>query len=543
MATQASTVSNRENEMAAASAWSSPPEGGTKPQYPYTNPGEGSDGTPSDDQSASGADNPSSGTTTPDDGSTGGDTTSSADGDTGNGSGGPLPGIGGLSGITDVVDLGNGSDDGSGLELAGDGAVLQPVFDTVNGAVDDVTGSSGLVQGVVDVAHTAGVGTIGITPAADGHSNLLTDVLNLPGNILGGDLNGGLSHITSDLTDTVNATTGLVGDVLGVTGLPTDSLLGGDSGKLIGDVVNLPNTALDGGIQQTVGDLTGTVSGLTGTADGLGGNGLLQPVTHLVDSAGSDLQSNSVLGIGGDGATGGILSGSAGDIGGSSSGDAAHASIGPESDDGLGVGVLSSSDSSHTADINALDVGSDGPQIADLSVLSGADGLNAPALSGLGLGDLTGGESSGLLTINGGNNADNGGVVGGVVGDLNGSSSGHLVNADAGPQENGLGVGVLTSQAGADHTVSASAVDTGPQGPQLADLGVLTGGDALHIPSLGGAGVDSLAGNLLAAPSPAAATDAAPAPVTASLGDAVDLLPGAITGDHGIVDVGGHHII
>lgn len=464
-----------------------------------------------------------------------GDNGSSTDG------GSDLQGVSSLSDVSGVLALDDGQG-GSGLELAGAGARLQPVFDVINTTADDVTGSSGLLQGIVTVANTAGVGAIGAAPSAGGHSNLLTDVVNLPGSVLDGDLNGGLSHLTADLTDTIGAATGLVGDVLGVTGLQTDSLLG-DNG-LVGDVLNLPSTALDGGIPQTIADLTDAVTGITGSADGLAGNGLLTPVTNLVGSLGDDLQHNSVLGIGsGDGLTG-IVSGTIGSLGSSSSGDAAQVAIGPETDSGLGLGVLAPADGSHTADASVLDVGSGGPELANLGLLSDADGLNVPLLSGLGLPDIGDTGPSGLLTINGGNNANDGGLLGGVIGDLNGSSSGHLVNADVGPHDDsGLGVGVLTSQSGADHTASVSAVDTGPQGPQLADLGVLTG-DLINVPSLNGAGLDSLTGDLLGSHAPpAAASPAAPASLAANLGEVLDLLPGSVTGDHGIVDVNSHHII
>jgi hypothetical protein len=517
MATNPSTQSNR--DAATMSGYRTAGPNGTKPGDDYVANPSGDDGDTGSDQSASGKDSSNGGSSgNP---SSGSGTTRAGDGGTADQGGGTLSGIG------DITDF-NGN--GSGLELAGAGAPLQPVFDTVNGVVDDVTGPSGLVQGIVDVANTAGVGTIGAAPASDGHSNLITDVLNMPGGILGGDLNGSLSHITTDLSDTLGATTGLAGDVLGGTGLPTDQLLGGSSGKLVNDLVKLPGNALDGGIPHTLGDLTDTASGTAGDADGAGGTGLLQPVTNLVDSTGDDLQGNSAVGVD----NGGTLGGSAGNFGGSSSGDAAHAEIGPQSDDGQGVGILSSSDTGHTADVSALDVGSDGPEIVNVSALSDADGVNA-------LPDAIGSGSGSLLTVNGGNNADNGGVAGGSIGDTNGSSSGHLVDADAGPQDNGLGVGVLSEQPDGDHTATASVVDVGQDGPQLADVGVLAG-DMIDVPSLNGAGVDSLTGSLpgIVSGAPEAVT---PTPVVADLTDATDLLPGSVGGDHGIVDVSGHHII
>lgn len=538
MATQGSSTSNRNTE--TMTGYWTPGPNGTKPgDYRYVPSGNHSD--TDGEQSASGDDGSNGGATgNPAPG--GGPTTAGGGGNPGDGTGTP-GGNGGTPGIGGIVDLGNGNGDDSSFDLAGADAPLQPIFDTVNNTVGTVTESNPL-DDVVNVANTAGIGTIGAAPDADGHSNLITDVLNLPGSTLAGDLNGGLSNITAGLNDTLNATTGLLNNAMGSIGLPTDSILGGGTGNLISDVVALPGNALDGGIPQVIGDLTGTVTGIAGGADGLGGSGLLQPVTNLVDSVGGDLQNNAVASIAGDGVLGGLVGGTAGSLGGSSSGDAAHVGIGPQSDDGIGLGLLSGSDAENTVGINALDVGPDGPEIANLNLLSDAGGLDTPVLGGVGLGGITGSGSDGLLTINGGNNADNGGLLGGVVGNLDGSSTGQLINADAGPQDNGLGLGILTAEPDGNNTANVSAVDVGPDGPQLADLGVLTGDGIISVPTLNGVGLDSLTGDLLGGGVASGATDTAlPAPVVASLGDTLDLLPGSIGSDHGIVDVNGHHII
>ncbi|HEY2872883.1 MAG TPA: hypothetical protein VGJ56_13250, partial [Reyranella sp.] len=137
--------------------------------------------------------------------------------------------------------------------------------------------------------------------------------------------------------------------------------------------------------------------------------------------------------------------------------------------------------------------------------------------------------------------AGDGGVVGGSLVNSNGSSSGNLIDADAGPSQNGDNVSVLTAPGAADHTVTAGAVDVGSNGPQLADAGVLTMPGLFDTSS---GGLDSLVGNVLGGPTPVTETAApATAPAATDLVDASGLLPGSVTGDHGIVDVSGHHII
>jgi hypothetical protein len=324
------------------------------------------------------------------------------------------------------------------LHLAGTGALLQPIFDTANGVASDVTGSTGLLHGLVDTADTVGVGAIGAVPSADGHSNLITDLVNFPGDIIGGNLNAGLSHIGADLSDTANAATGMVGDVLG-----------GNTGGLV----------------------SSAVSGASG------------PATDLIGSAGNDLQTTPLASLDG----GGLLTGSVSNPAASSSGDI-------------------------------------------VQVDSSLVGTNSP---------------NGLLTVNGGNNAGDGGVAGAGIGDLNGSSSGHLVDLAAGPHsDHDSSVGVLTAQPDSGHTATASAVDVGPGGPQLANAGVLTDAGALNIASLNGTGTDSLAGNPLGiSTAETGAGTLQPTPVATNLGEVHDVVAVPITQDHGILDVNHTHII
>jgi len=152
---------------------------------------------------------------------------------------------------------------------------------------------------------------------------------------------------------------------------------------------------------------------------------------------------------------------------------------------------------------------------------------------------------NGLLTINGGNNAGDGGVTGATIGDLNGSSSGNLINVDAGPQsDHTASIGVLTTQPDSGNTASAGAVAVGPDGPQLADAGVLTDPGTLNIANLNGAGTDSLAGNVInVSTGETGASVLQPTPVAANAGEVQDVPAVPVTQDHGILDVNHTHII
>lgn len=368
------------------------------------------------------------------------DGSNSAGTGSGGGSGGNADGGNSATAENGDGSAGSGTGEDSALHLVGAGAPLQPIFDAVNGAASDVTGSSGLLHGLADVADTAGIGSIGATPSTDGHSNLITDLVNFPGDAVEGNLNGGLSHIFTDLSDTANAATGMVDDVLG-------------------------------------GNTAGLVSSAADDA-----SGLLRPATGLAASAGNDLQSGPLVSFNGDG----LLTGSAG-LPGTSPGDAVQ---------------------------------------LDTSLV----GTNSP---------------NSLLTVNGGNNAGDGGVTGAEIGDLNGSSSGNLVNLDAGPQSaHAASVGVLTAQPDGGNTANAGAVDVGPNGPQVADAGVLTDTHALNIASLNGAGTDSLTGNVIdVSTAETGASALQQTSVAVNPGEVHDVPAVPATQDHGIVDVNHTHII
>jgi len=426
-----------------------PPQGETPPTPPQqTTPPTGSQASGGD----GGSDNGSGGGGA----NTGGGGTSTPPGHPG------LPGLGGILG-------GDGS-----LNLVGHDGVLQPVLSAVNGAVNDVnsgilnpvgqaTGLGDAVHDVTGLAGTVGLGEIGVpTPASDGHTNLLTDVLNAPGTLLdGGGLGTVLTEVGSDLNDIVHSVDGLVGSLTGDNGLV---------GSLLGDT-----------------GVVGSVLGDTGLGSLLGGTGTTNPVTGIVQTV--------------DGVVGSLL------------GD-------------TGVG----------------------------SVLGGGTGVLGPVTGLLGnaLHDL---QTLPLLSINGGNNAGDGGLLGGLLGDLNHSSTGHLADIDVGPsQPNGNAINLLAAPTSGDHhTIEVNAVDVGQNGPHLLDLGALTGSNGLSLPSLGGTGADGLAGNLLggldlshllggsiASGNTTNASVSAPVEINALVHD---LIPAAMGADHGILNSHGTHIL
>jgi hypothetical protein len=487
--------------------------------------------------------------------------------------------------------------------LDGGDSVLQPVTGLVSDAGIE-SGSGSLTSGIpgsLVSAVTSDLGDTGLTGVGtNGLPDLVNDVVNLPGSILNGALGDSLGHIGTDLSNTVASTVGAV-DGLANTVLGSNDALAPVSNLVNGITGNLDHSLVsaDGGTAGTAGllDLGGNSGGnlidagagqsdsgvgvgvlSTPDSDGhtaavsaldLGPNGP-QPISadiapDGVNGAGvgdilngnglgdvSGLTANPLLTLnGGNNADdGGTAGATAGDLNGSSSGSVIHADIGQPDSNGTGVGVLASPSADHTADVNAIDTGPGGPQLVDAGLANdvGIPSLgdtSVPSLDGLAiptLGSTDGlGSDASLLTVNGGNNAGDGGVVGGSLVNSNGSSSGNLIDADAGPSQNGDNVSVLTAPGAADHTVTAGAVDVGSNGPQLADAGVLTMPGLFDTSS---GGLDSLVGNVLGGPTPVTETAApATAPAATDIVDTSGLLPGSVTGDHGIVDVAGHHII
>lgn len=370
-----------------------------------------------------------------------------------------------LLGVGDVLNLGTPSQ----LALAGPEGGAQPVFDATNILIKDVhaeietladnSGLNDLLHTVTQLGETAGLGTTGVVPPAadDGHTNLVTDVVNAPSTLLNGGLDDVIAHLGGDLGDTLDAAIGVVGSLLnGPDPLnPIPELLNG----LTSSLQNLPLLNINGG-------------------DGADGGGLL------------------------GGLGGGLLNGVVGDVTGSSSGHLIDIDLGPATSNGLGLDLLATPDATHSASVNVLDVGPNGPHLLDLGVLTG-DGLLDIGGSGDtgagGLGNLLGG--TGLL----------GGLLGGA----------------------------------------------GSEGGPLAGAGII------DIPGLGGAGADGLTGNLLGPDGlvggllsghalgggllngDIASGNTTSAPLTAPLDIAAltDTIAAPLTGDHGILDLHGAHIL
>jgi hypothetical protein len=259
---------------------------------------------------------------------------------------------------------GEGLSNGLPLTLAGADGAAQPVLDAANSVIRDVNsgldalgqqiGAGDLIHHVTGADGTLGLGEIGVpTPSSvDGHTNLVTDLLNAPGTLLGG---GGLgtviSQIGSDLTDGVNAVSGIVNSLLS-------------------------------------------------TPDGL------NIVPTLLTEVGHDLQNLPLLSINGDSANGGggLLDGLLGNLSGSNTGHLIDANVGPAQPNGQSIDVLAAPTSGdhHTIDVSAVDVGQNGPHLLDLNALTGADGLHLPGLSGTGAGaDGLAGNLLGNLNLGG----------------------------------------------------------------------------------------------------------------------------------------------
>lgn len=586
----------------------------------------------------------------------GGGTPTAGGGGTPNGGG--LPGIGG-GGIPGTG--GGGTPVAAGGDSPGIGGLLDPlpglggIGNTVGNVIAD---ASHLVGDVLNLPGAILSGNIG-----EGVSHVVSDVGDIVGTVgetVGGLLGGG---------DVLAPVTNLVDDVAtGLKDLPLLNVVGGENGgTLLGSVLNLGGSSTgnaidlgvgptsdhglnlglltDSGTDQTIGihaldvgpngpqiinaDLLGGDGGIDlPILDGLGLPNLLEGV-NLPDLP----VVGDILGGGDGGILGGVLGGlggilggvtdgplailnggntgdgtglTLGDLNGSSSGHFINADIGPASDDGLGLGVLTGAiTGDHTVDVGVIDVGPDGPELLDAGLLNG-DGIGGLLNTGglldtgnlldvgglldtgnlldvgnllntgglldvgnlLNTGDLldtgnllggvldtgnllggildTGGD---LISINGGNNAGDGGILGGGLLNLTGSSSGHLVNADVGPSgSGGTSLDLLSAPNAADHGADIQIGDVGPDGPQIADLGLLNDvGSLLSIPGLNGAGTDALAGltgNLLGGLTGGeSASPLAGLPMVGDLGGALDVLPGLLGGEHGLLDLNGHHVI
>ncbi|CAM2888502.1 MULTISPECIES: hypothetical protein [Methylobacterium] len=267
--------------------------------------------------------------------------TSAVDGLLGGHGGTPLDGLlGGLAG--------GGQADGIG-PLLGPNAPLQPVAGLANGVIDGIHGV--LEQTGHDVAilneplHAViNLGTnVGLGELGEAH-NLLTDVVNLPGAVLGGNAAPAIGQVAGDVGQVADAAGGVLGSVTGA---------------------------------------------LSGAAGGQGGTGPLDGVLGTV---------TSVLGATEGGAGGNPVGGLLGGLTGGGSGDAGtgthpliDVAAGPTSATPLAnAAVLTpAADPAHTVQASAIAVGADQPSLATASLLSG-DSILLPQSGGGGADSLVG---------------------------------------------------------------------------------------------------------------------------------------------------------
>ncbi|QOZ31076.1 hypothetical protein XH92_04535 [Bradyrhizobium sp. CCBAU 53421] len=277
-----------------------------------------------------------------------------------------LPLVGGLLSTSDLPVAGNlmnavlPAEPDPAPALMASGGMLQPALDTAGTAVHssaDVLSQATVLpdalHGITNLGQAIDLGSVG---TSGGHANLVADILDVPGQILAGNLGETIAHLGADISGVVHVVAGLVDTV--------------------------------------VSDVSGLLSPVSGLVNqlshGLPDNGLLD---------------NGLLNLGGDAANGGgLLGGLLGGLTGTSSGHLAGVNIGPAQPNGSTLDILAASTSGdhHAADINAVDTGQSGPHLLDLGALTGAHGLNIPSLS---------------IPSLGGVGAD--GLVGNLLGSLN----------------------------------------------------------------------------------------------------------------------------
>ncbi|MEE7455863.1 hypothetical protein MPAR168_19290 [Methylorubrum populi] len=332
----------------------------------------------------------------------------------------------------------------SGGPLSSTG-LLGPVSSVANGAVldlhatleqigHDVPVLNGVVHGVTELGETVGLGHLGEP------GNLLTDVVNLPGSLLGGEGTAALTPVLSDVGDILGAVGNLTGAVTGT--------LGTGGGGLLQPVVDILDGASggsgEGGLLQPATDLLADVTG------GGDSGGLLQPVTAILDN------------VAGGEANGGLLQPVTAIL----DGNAGESGIG---------GILQ--------------------PVAD--VVGGATGNGAGGLPSQ-LVDTV----RDVLGSVGSEGGTGGGLLGGLLGGLSGTGAGGtgpapLIDLGIGPQTDhpALDANLLSSGTGSDQAIQVSALDSGSQTPAL---GVsLLAGDGIAFPGSSGGGIDSLVGRVL----------------------------------------------
>jgi hypothetical protein len=242
----------------------------------------------------------------------------------------------------------------------GNGSPLQPVAGAANGVIDSIH------AGIEDTGHQMPVlndplhqvinlGTsIGLGALGEG-DNLLTNVADLPGDVLSGNVAGGLGGVTGSAGHVVDAAGGVLGSLPGLV----DGVLSGDAGTgaPLGGVTGGGAT---GGVLAPV---TSILDGVTGGGSGSPVDGVLAPVTSILG------------GVTGGGATHPLIDVSAGPT-----------TASPIADVSL---LAPQSDTSHAIQIGAIGVGADQPTLVNANLLGG-DSLPLPATGAGGADSLVG---------------------------------------------------------------------------------------------------------------------------------------------------------
>jgi hypothetical protein len=318
---------------------------------------------------------------------------------------GPLDGLlGGLNG---------GAGSGVTGALLGTNAPLQPVGDVANTLINgvhatleqaghDVPALNDPLHSVINLGNTAGLGQLGES------SNLLTDVVNLPGAVLTGDGVPAATQLVNDAAHVADATGSVLGSVAGiVSAAGTD---GHGTGTSLDGVLTTVTTALGsadtGAAGNPVGDLlvglTGSTSGEAGAAthpliDVSAGPATASPLADLsVLTPSSDPAHTvqvSAVAVGADQpslASASLLSGVAGQAGGTTEGNAGtgthpliEVSAGPTTATPVAeAAVLTpSADPTHAVQVSAIGVSGDQPSLVTANLLS-SDGIVLPQTSG-----------------------------------------------------------------------------------------------------------------------------------------------------------------
>ncbi|GJE54289.1 MULTISPECIES: hypothetical protein [Methylobacterium] len=299
--------------------------------------------------------------------------TSLLDGVTGGHSGTPLDGLlGGLAGdgggvLAPVTALLGGGPLGG--DLLGPDGTLQPVGDIANGLIDgihanienlghDIPILNVPLHEVINLGTTVGLGALG-----EG-SNLVTDVVNLPGDILSGNGPAGIGQVVADVGHVADAAGAVVGSVPGVI----DGLLSGGVGS--GTPLDGVLGGLTGGGDGVLAPVTGVLDGVTGGNGGSPLDGVLAPVLSTVGGV-----------TGGGNPLTGILGGLTG--GGEGTHPLIDVAAGPTTAAPVAnVGIFTPpADPAHTVQVGAIGVGADQPGLLGAGLLSG-DGIAFPATGG-----------------------------------------------------------------------------------------------------------------------------------------------------------------